>query len=201
MASRSGTMGVSSFPSSPSHFSSKARASSSISLIPSRLTTSRRSITCCVQESSTSTSTIAADAKEVKSVEEKAETPPSSPPPPPAKAKPAAKAKAVVKPLPELMEEDVIPSLKAILETEQHLIQLQLSFNDNTLEGSFKKNEIPYSFWAFFPDGLAGPKGFATSAYGSEVSTVEPFLIDEKKITGKLIVFWVQKRLAAQGII
>lgn len=48
---------------------------------------------------------------------------------------------------------------------------------------------------------FAGPKGFSLSSYGSGVSTVEPFLIDEKRITGKQVVFWVSKRLAAQGII
>lgn len=47
----------------------------------------------------------------------------------------------------------------------------------------------------------AGPKGFSLSSYGSGASTVEPFLVDEKKITAKHIVFWVEKRLAAQGII
>lgn len=47
----------------------------------------------------------------------------------------------------------------------------------------------------------AGAKGFSLSSYGSGASTVEPFLIDEKKITGKHVVFWVEKRLAAQGII
>lgn len=52
------------------------------------------------------------------------------------------------------------------------------------------------SFAAF-----AGPKGFSLSSYGSGVSTVEPFLIDEKRITGKQVEFWVRKRLAAQGII
>lgn len=48
---------------------------------------------------------------------------------------------------------------------------------------------------------LTGPKGFSISSYGSGVSTVEPFLVDEKKITAKHVVFWVEKRLAAQGII
>jgi Protein of unknown function (DUF2996) len=33
------------------------------------------------------------------------------------------------------------------------------------------------------------------------VSTVEPFLIDEKKITAKHVAFWIEKRLAAQGIL
>ncbi|KAF3327604.1 hypothetical protein FCM35_KLT07722 [Carex littledalei] len=119
--------------------------------------------------------------------------------------KPAAAAKpkkAPTKELPELMQEDVIPSLKSILEAQEDLSQIELSFQDNRLQGSFVKNNIPYSFWAFFPNGvLTGPKGFSLSSYGSEVSTVEPFLIDEKKITAKHVVFWVEKRLAAQGIL
>uniref|UniRef100_A0A2N9FSZ2 DUF2996 domain-containing protein n=1 Tax=Fagus sylvatica TaxID=28930 RepID=A0A2N9FSZ2_FAGSY len=141
-----------------------------------------------VQESSTST--VSAETKEVKTAEKQA----------PAKAKPPAKAPT--KPLPQLMEEDVIPSLKAILEAQHDLSEIELSFQDDRLEGSFLKNENTYSFWAFFPNGvLTGPKGFSLSSYGSGASTVEPFLIDEKKITGKHIVFWVEKRLAAQGII
>ncbi|XP_015578106.1 uncharacterized protein LOC8288305 isoform X2 [Ricinus communis] len=196
MAARGGAMGVSSFPSSPSCFNRKARTTYTLSLIASKSAISRRSITCsAVQESSTSTSTststVAADTKEVKKAEEKT---------PAAKPKPAAKAP--VKPLPQLMEEDVIPSLKAIFETEQDITELELSFNDNRLEGSFRKKGNPYSFWAFFPSGvLTGTKGFSLSSYGLGASTVEPFLIDEKKITAKHIVFWVEKRLAAQGII
>ncbi|XP_043689609.1 uncharacterized protein LOC122640468 [Telopea speciosissima] len=152
-----------------------------------KLTVSRRYVVCStVQES---TSTVAAETKETKAVSKEA----------PAKPKPPAKAPA--KPLPQLMEEDVIPALKMILEAQDDLSEIELSFTDNGLEGSFKKQGIPHSFWAFFPDGvLTGPKGFALSSYGSEVSTVEPFLIDEKKITGKHVVFWVEKRLAAQGI-
>ncbi|XP_022769554.1 uncharacterized protein LOC111313115 [Durio zibethinus] len=118
----------------------------------------------------------------------------------PARPKPAAKAPA--KPLPELMAEDVIPSLKTILEAHDDLSEIELSFQDNKLEGSFPKKGCSYSFWAFFPNGiLTGSKGFALSSYGSGASTVEPFLIDEKKITAKHVVFWVEKRLAAQGII
>ncbi|CAA6670122.1 unnamed protein product [Spirodela intermedia] len=118
------------------------------------------------------------------------------------KPKRVSPAKAPAKSLPEMMEEDVIPALRSILEAEEDISQIELSFNDNRLEGSFTKKEIPYYFWAFFPDGvLNGPRGFSLSSYGSEVSTVEPFLIDEKKITPRHVVFWVEKRLAAQGII
>ncbi|XP_057985143.1 uncharacterized protein LOC110651865 isoform X1 [Hevea brasiliensis] len=188
MATRGGAMGVSSFPSTPSCFCRNGRTTcSTLSLIASKSATSRRSITCsAVQESSTST----VEEKKVKKVEETA----------PAKPKSAGKAPA--KALPQLMEEDVIPSLKAILEAEQDITELELSFQDNRLDGYFKKKGNPYSFWAFFPSGnLTGPKGFSLSSYGSGASTVEPFLVDEKKITAKHVVFWVEKRLAAQGII
>ncbi|WJX92561.1 hypothetical protein P8452_74185 [Trifolium repens] len=160
-------------------------------LIASRFKTiSRNKIICsAVQESSTSTSATAETKEEVKAAP-KAATEKKAPP-----------AKAPVKPLPQMMEEDVIPSLKAILEAQQDLSDLQLVFQDNKLEGSFSKKGNPYSFWAFFPTGLIGPKGFSLASYNSGASTVEPFLVDEKKVTAKLIVFWVEKRLAAQGII
>ncbi|KAF2923849.1 hypothetical protein DAI22_07g224200 [Oryza sativa Japonica Group] len=118
-------------------------------------------------------------------------------------AKPAAKPKKPpVKPLPEMMQEEIIPPLKAALEAEDDVSQVELSFEDNRLEGSFIKDEVPYYFWAFFPNGdLTGPKGFALSSYGTEVSTIEPFLIDEKRANAKYVVFWVYKRLAGQGIL
>ncbi|KAK1569032.1 hypothetical protein Q3G72_031865 [Acer saccharum] len=196
-------VGVSSFPSSSSYLGRHVKATSSSSSsafslqMVSKSTTSRGCIACsAVQE--TSTSAVAADKQEVNTAE-KAEEKEA----PPAKPKPSAKAaKAPVKPLPQLMEEEVIPSLKATLETQKELSDIELSFQDNKLEGSFTKNSIGYSFWAFFPTGvLTGPKGFSLSSYGQGVSTVEPFLVDEKKITARHVVFWVEKRLAAQGII
>ncbi|MED6149421.1 hypothetical protein PIB30_062232 [Stylosanthes scabra] len=95
------------------------------------------------------------------------------------KAEPAKKppAKAPAKPLPQMMEEDVIPSLREILEAQEDLSDLELYFKDNKLEG---------------------PKGFSLTSYNSRASTVEPFLVDEKKVTAKLIIFWVEKRLAVQ---
>lgn len=49
------------------------------------------------------------------------------------KAAPAKKppAKAPAKPLPQMMEEDVIPSLKAILEAQEDLSDIELVFQDN----------------------------------------------------------------------
>ncbi|KAL5198598.1 hypothetical protein ABZP36_002110 [Zizania latifolia] len=153
-----------------------------------------------VQESSASAAAAAATVSEKKDAadgkkEATAESKPAAKPP----AKPK---KAAVKPLPEMMQEDIIPPLKAALEAEDDVSQVELSFKDNRLEGSFVKDEVPYYFWAFFPNGdLTGPKGFALSSYGTEVSTIEPFLIDEKRANAKYVVFWVYKRLAGQGII
>ena len=53
----------------------------------------------------------------------------------PARPKPATKAPA--KPLPELMAEDVIPSLKTILEAQDDLSEIELSFQDNKVSALF----------------------------------------------------------------
>ncbi|XVE78246.1 hypothetical protein DITRI_Ditri13aG0129100 [Diplodiscus trichospermus] len=215
-------IGFSSFPSSSSYINLNSKATSSsfsctLSMqMVSKSLISRGCVTCsAVQESSSTAAT--AETKETNPAEPKpaaaAETKAAAaaaaggkeevkavPKAAPARPKPAAKAPE--KPLPELMVEDVIPSLKTTLEAQDDLSDIQLSFQDNKLEGSFLKKGCPYSFWAFFPNGvLTGPKGFSLSSYGSEASTVEPFLIDEKKITARHVVFWVEKRLAAQGII
>ncbi|KAL0417938.1 UNVERIFIED_CONTAM: MLO-like protein 1 [Sesamum radiatum] len=178
----------------------------------------RRNVCClAVQESSTSTAeAVAAETKEKKTLQDESDDTAAD-----AAPKPKAAAKAPAKALPQLMDEDVIPALKATLEAQQDISQLQLSFNENksllsllcisitaifhtiyyNVEGALLKKGSPYTFWAFFPDGINGPKGFSLSSYGSGVSTVEPFLVDEKKPTAKHVVFWVEKRLAAQGII
>ncbi|CAL9222377.1 unnamed protein product [Arabidopsis halleri] len=150
---------------------------------------------CAVQESSTSAVTT-----EKKDKEDKNESTVAVPAKKPKPA--AAKAAAVAKPLRQMMEEDVIPPLKAILESQDDISEIDLSYQDDKLEGFFLKKSIPYSFWAFFPTGnLTGAKGFSISSHGSGPSTVEPFLVDERKPTANHVVFWVEKRLAAQGII
>ncbi|XP_009769616.1 uncharacterized protein LOC107809774 [Nicotiana tabacum] len=206
MATTGGSISLSSFPSPSSSFSRRAKPNSTLLHADSLelrhikickcanvLVPSPRNIACFAAQESSSL-TVAAETKEKKESETAEETAPAKP-----KPKPAAKAPA--KSLPQMMEEDVIPSLKSILEAQDDISELELLFNDNKLEGSFSKKGNPYSFWAFFPDGLTGAKGFSLSSYGSGPSTVEPFLVDEKKITAKHIVFWVEKRLAAQGII
>ncbi|XP_038704641.1 uncharacterized protein LOC120000581 [Tripterygium wilfordii] len=126
--------------------------------------------------------------KEAKAAEKKA---------PPPKPKPAAKAPA--KPLPWMMEEDIIPALRAIFEVQDNISESELSFQENRLDGSFLKHGNSYSFLAFFPGSQRVFPILQSNSSGA--STVEPFLIDEKKTTSQHVVFWVEKRLAAQGII
>ncbi|KAE9595769.1 hypothetical protein Lalb_Chr17g0342261 [Lupinus albus] len=164
-------------------------SSTTLPLVPkiaSLKTTSRNKIICSAVQESSASITETKEVKEAPKAESEAKKVP---------------AKAPAKSLPQMMDEDVIPSLKAIFEAQKDLSDIELVFQDNKLEGSFMKKDNPYSFWAFFPTGLTGPKGFSLSSYNSGASTVEPFLIDEKKITARHIVFWVEKRLAAQGII
>jgi len=47
-----------------------------------------------------------------------------------------APAKAPVKPLPQMMEEDVIPSLKAIFEAQEDLSNIELVFKDNRVSNA-----------------------------------------------------------------
>ncbi|XP_020159954.1 uncharacterized protein [Aegilops tauschii subsp. strangulata] len=158
---------------------------------------------CAVQESSAGAAAAAAttvsETKDAGGDKKEAAAAEAKPAAKPAAAKPK---KAPPKPLPEMMEEEIIPPLKTALEAEEDVSQVVLTFQNNTLEGSFVKEDIPYYFWAFFPQGdLTGPKGFAMTSYSMEVSTIEPFLIDEKRITPQYVVFWVHKRLAGQGVL
>lgn len=123
---------------------------------------------------------------------------------PAAAAAPAKKAapkkkkkKAPALPLPQDMEENIIPGITKNL-TEAGVADLELVFEDNQLRGSFKNGSVPYNFWAYFPDGsLTGQRGWSFSSHGYPPSTVEPFIIDEKRIDFNTVIFWVTKRLEA----
>jgi hypothetical protein len=77
---------------------------------------------------------VAAETKEVKAAPKEA----------PAKAKPPAKAPT--KPLPQMMEEDVIPSLKPILEAQDDISEIELSFQDNRVSFPLVPNALCQSW-------------------------------------------------------
>ncbi|CAI7813151.1 unnamed protein product [Closterium sp. NIES-53] len=110
--------------------------------------------------------------------------------------------KVVAKAIGLAMSEDVIPALLGGLGKEEGVRNVEINFTDNVLCGSFIKNDIPINFWAYFPDGaLDGSRGFSLTSYGNPPSTVEPFIIDERKVTPELLVFWITKRLFAQKLL
>lgn len=127
----------------------------------------------------------------------------------PAKAKKEKAPALEDKPFEEFIKQDYLPALQNAL-TKQGV-------NDALV--SLEKKKIPVAglsaeecwqvvgrwqngkrqFNLYFPKAdINGPRGFSCSDGASKVSTVEPFLIDERKITLDLMVFGVVQRLNAQ---
>ncbi|PWA54978.1 hypothetical protein CTI12_AA432730 [Artemisia annua] len=117
-------------------------SSSSLPLIAAaKFVLSHRNMICCAESPSAAASTVAAEKKEEKeggptTGTEKKEEKEGEPAAAAAKestapAKPKPPAKAPVKPLPEMMEEDVIPSLRSILEAQEDIKELNLFYEDN----------------------------------------------------------------------
>ena len=126
---------------------------------------------------------------------------------PPKKAKPP---KLEDKPFEEFIQQHFTPTL-------------QQSFADegiNDMELKFVKQEIPVvgvksddQFWQivgnwqngkrqfnlyFLDESIAGQKGFSYATDGKEPSTLESFMIDEKRVTLDLLVLYTIQRLNGQ---
>jgi hypothetical protein len=128
-------------------------------------------------------------------------------------AKPAAKkekAPAVEdKPFVEFIEQEYLPAVKKAI-TQQGVADLQLSFAKEKvpitgfesaeecwqLIGSWQNGLRQFNL--YFPDeDIQGKKGFSCNE-GKKPSTLESFLIDERKITLDLLVFGLVQRLNGQ---
>lgn len=127
--------------------------------------------------------------------------------------KPAAKAKkekapAVEdKPFAEFMQQDYLPALQKALAKEGiqdldlKLVKEKINIAGMTdeawqVQGSWLKGQRQFN--VYFPEeSIQGQRGL--SCYeGSKPSTIEPFLIDERRITLDLMVFGVMQRLNGQ---
>lgn len=129
----------------------------------------------------------------------------------PAKAAKKEKAPALEdKPFAEFINQDYLPALKNAL-TKQGVedVELGLSKQKIPIAGLNSAEECwqvigrwnggKRQFSIYFPKGqLNGPRAFSCADSGSKPSTIEPFLIDERKITLDLLVFGVVQRLNAQ---
>ena len=114
------------------------------------------------------------------------------------------------KPFAEFIQQDYLPSLQKAL-IEQGLEDLELNLVRQKLPvvalssaeecwqvvGKFKKGQR--QFHIYFPKkDIKGPRAFSCADNGAQPATLEPFLIDERKITLDLLVFGVIQRLNAQ---
>jgi hypothetical protein len=125
------------------------------------------------------------------------------------KAAKKEKAPAVEdKPFVEFMEQDYLPALKNAI-TEEGVQDLELSFAKQKISiigldkedcwqviGSWQKGLRQFNL--YFPEeNIQGKKGFSCNE-GKKPSTLESFLIDERKITLDLMVFGLVQRLNGQ---
>ncbi|MBD2095519.1 DUF2996 domain-containing protein [Trichocoleus sp. FACHB-591] len=131
-------------------------------------------------------------------------------------AAPAAKAKkekapAVEdKPFAEFVGQHYLPALKTALE-KQGLQNLDLSFVNQKVQvsgltdapdcwqivGRWEGGRRQFNIY-FFKDDIQGQRGFSFSDTGHKASTLEPFLIDERKVTLDLLLLGAVQRLNAQ---
>ncbi|RMD68597.1 MAG: DUF2996 domain-containing protein [Cyanobacteria bacterium J149] len=125
--------------------------------------------------------------------------------------KPAKKAKPPAledKPFEEFMSEHFTPSLEKAL-TEKGLSEVALEF---------KKAKIPITgyesspecwqiigdlgdrtFYLYFlEEDISGQKGFSCTAKGEKPSTLESFMIDERRVNLDLMVLYTLQRLNGQ---
>lgn len=123
---------------------------------------------------------------------EKKATPDAAPAAKPKEKKP----KLEDKPFAEFIQQDYLPALEAAL-TAKEISDLQLDFADNNITGQWLNGTR--QFTVYFPEGdIKKQRAFSWSNTGRNPSTIEPFLIDERKITLDLLVFGVVQRLNAQ---
>ncbi|MGC9505719.1 MULTISPECIES: DUF2996 domain-containing protein [Baaleninema] len=112
------------------------------------------------------------------------------------------------KPFADFMHQDYLPALKAELEN-QGIDDLELKFEKHRVRPISPSDECwqvigtwqggKRRFVVYFPKAdIKGPRAFSCSADGTQPSTIEPFLMDERRINLQLLVFGVVQRLNAQ---
>ena len=128
-------------------------------------------------------------------------------------AKPPKKEKAPAledKPFADFIQQDYLPALQTALD-KQGVKDLDLTFAKqkfaiaglNAAEecwqiiGKFQGGQRQFNL--YFPkEDIQAQRAFSCAENGTKTSTLEPFLIDERKITLDLMVFGVIQRLNAQ---
>ncbi|MEM6614030.1 MAG: DUF2996 domain-containing protein [Cyanobacteria bacterium P01_C01_bin.72] len=133
-----------------------------------------------------------------------------------ADAKPAAKAKKAKPPKPEdkpfseFIQEHYLPKLKEAMAksgiddvdltfVEQGVPIQGASSNEPCWQVVGKWQNGDRQFNIYFPDAnIKGQKAFSRSTYGNAPSTIESFMIDERRVNLELLVMYTIQRLNAQ---
>ncbi|NET09589.1 MAG: DUF2996 domain-containing protein [Symploca sp. SIO2B6] len=134
-------------------------------------------------------------------------------------AKPAAKANEKKKkakppavedkPFQEFISEHFLPTLKTSL-VDEGVEDIDLNFEKKPLpikgldqgdywqvQGNWQQGQRQFLI-AFQQDNIKSPKFYAAADQGSAPTTLESFMIDEKRVTLALMVMYVVQRLNAQ---
>jgi Protein of unknown function (DUF2996) len=130
-----------------------------------------------------------------------------------AKAPAAKKEKAPAledKPFADFIQQDFVPAIQtglgiqglADLKLEFALAPVKISGVPNVpdcwqIVGKWKNNTRQFNLY-FFTENIQGQRGFSCISNGGTASSIESFLIDERKMTLDLLLFGLTKRLNAQ---
>ncbi|BAZ43524.1 hypothetical protein NIES4102_05250 [Chondrocystis sp. NIES-4102] len=134
----------------------------------------------------------------------------ANPPAKEAKAKKPKEPSIEEKPFSEFIQEHYLPALKEAM-AKQGIEDAELTFvqqavpikgaNNNEpcwqVRGKWQKGDRAFNI--YFPDeSISGQKAFSYTTYDNNPSTIESFMIDERKVTLDLLVMYTIQRLNAQ---
>lgn len=114
------------------------------------------------------------------------------------------------KPFTEFMEQHFLPTLKESL-TKAGLTDLDLSFKKDDVSipgansddpcwqviGTWNNNQRQFKLY-FLDENIKGQKAFSYGVNGKSPSTIESFMIDERKVNLDLMVLYTLQRLNGQ---
>ncbi|RMF25923.1 MAG: DUF2996 domain-containing protein [Cyanobacteria bacterium J083] len=112
------------------------------------------------------------------------------------------------KPFPEFIQEHFIPALAEAMQ-EKGIEDLQLTFVKAPIDiadlkeecwqviGKWEGGKKQFNIY-FLEEDIKGQKAFSYATNGSKPSTIESFMIDERKITLDLMVMYTLQRLNSQ---
>ena len=135
------------------------------------------------------------------------------------KAKPAAGAKTAKgkkpkppaledKPFREFIEQHFTPALQDAF-TSKGIEDMELTFSQDNLptataaescwqvKGNWLNGQRQFNLY-FLEENIKGPKAFSCATNGAQPSTIESFMIDERRITLDLMVLYTLQRLNGQ---